>query len=248
MNKLIIYILVFLSTSSLAQNNEPIKEYQMHYMQLTNPITCSISTKVYSLPDSSSKIIEVLDFNSPIIPIKNSEISDWILIQWLSDTAYVKRADVALYSFYSSKNDEILYFLTQQDQSTIINKFDITQQQLIDTLVVSNFSPDRIEYINSEEWINTELIIGLNHDGNCCGCSDQQIYLMDANKDLNIIFKTSQYQGDGEIEEGFTSNIYFPNDPTKENMIYSEHGYEEGESKGTKKEYQWDGKNIIEQK
>ena len=248
MKKTIIFILISLPLFSVAQKDSHLKEYQGHYIQATNPITYLNTTKVYSSPDTTSILAGILNFNTDIVPIKFSQFSDWITINWLNDTAYVKTTDIALFSFYSSKNEEILYFITPHNQSSIINKYDLTQKQTIDTFQVLNFKPDRVEYINTKRWNNTELIIKLNYDGNCCGCSNKQIHVMDANNHINVIFKTWQYLGDGEIDEGFSSRIDFPEDPNEENIVYREHEYGEDIDNYMEKKFHWDGTNMIEKR
>ncbi len=243
-----------------------LNEFVMYYKRVVAPVTFSAQTPVYSKPDTTSKVLKVFAFNTPLIPVINSEVTDWLEVQLNKDTVYLRTKDVALFSFTSSTDKNLKYYVLGKNETTIIYKYNLEQKKYLDMFSVPEFIPDYIGQVNSEHWENTDLIIYLNSNGNCCGCSDKQKYLIDANGTFDELFETRQYIDDGEIEAGFESNVFFPADPQTQDITYSEYEYGiitdingnevydkkdnpvTGTIKDIKKHYRWDGKKMIEQK
>ncbi|MGN6645164.1 MAG: hypothetical protein ACTHJT_01435 [Cytophaga sp.] len=242
------------------------EEYVMYYKKIVAPVTFSVQTPVYSKPDTASKVLKMFAFNTPLIPVLNSEVTDWLEVQLNKDTVYLRTKDVALFSFISSSDKNLKYYVQGKNETTVIYKYNLEQKKYLDTFSVPEFIPDYIGQVNSVNWENTDLVIYLNSNGNCCGCSDKQKYLIDANGTFDGLIETSQYIDDGEIEAGSESHVYFPADPQTQDIIYNEYEYGiltdkdgneifdkkgnpvTGTNKDIKKYYRWDGKKMIEQK
>jgi hypothetical protein len=243
-----------------------LNEFVMYYKRIVAPVTFSAQTPVYAKPDTTSKVLKIFAFNTPLTPVINSEATDWLAVQLNQDTVYLRTKDVALFSFTSPSDKNLKYYVQEKNETTIIYKYNLEQKKYLDTFSVPEFIPDYIGQVNSVHWKNTDLIIYLNSNGNCCGCSDKQKYLIDANGAFDDLIETSQYIDDGEIEAGFESNVFFPADPQTQDIIYSEYEYgiltdldgnEISDKKGNpitgtikdvKKYYRWNGEEMIEQK
>ena len=242
-----------------------LNEFVMYYKKIVAPVTFSAQTPVYAKPDTTSKVLKTFSFNTPLTPVLNSEVTDWLEVQLNQDTVYLRTKDVALFSFTSSTDKNLKYFVQGKNETTIIYKYNSAQKKYLDTFSVPEFIPDYIGQVNSAAWENTDLVIYLNSNGNCCGCSDKQKYLVDANGVFGELIETSQYIDDGEIEAGFESSVFFPADPQIQDIIYSEYEYGiltdaggneiydkkrnpvTGTIRDIKKYYRWDGKKMIEQ-
>lgn len=235
-------------------------EFRVYYKRIVQPVSFSKNSPVYTQPDTSSQVIDSLKFNTSLVPISDTNVDEWIGFQYGNQNAYIRSSDVALYSF-SSQSKKMKYFIS----GSIIYKYDITQNVFIDTFQLVGFTPHYARQLNSLRWKNVDLLLLLEHHGNCCGCSDVGIYLVDANGKLDIMFKTYQSNSDLEGEE-YSTNVSLPQDPQLDNIIYREYDYGElfdmnnepildkngarkmGVIKDIEKHYKWDGFRAVEQK
>ena len=149
-----------------------------------------------------------------------------------------------------------------------IYKFHLMQNVFTDTFDLSGIEVEYAQQFKAAKWEGVNLLVILHNYGQCCGCSDNQIYIIDVKGKIEIFFKTQQTQFDDGVDEGYDSgyetSIFLPLNPKKEKITYVEHEYgpilnDEQEFKrnnageiitGTlmslKKYYMWDGKGLIE--
>ncbi|WP_018343739.1 hypothetical protein [Cytophaga aurantiaca] len=253
-------------TSKQYNGSVKLQEFQMQYKRIVGPVTFSEHTPVYKRPDTSSIILKMYDFNTSVQPIEDSYIDEWMQVKLNSDTVYLRTEDFAVYSFTSLTNKSLKYYIVEKGESSLIYKYNITQHKWIDTFEVQYFIADRISQLDVSKWQNTDLLICMNYNGNCCGCSDNQYYVIDANGKFEILFKTFQRMDDGDIEGGYEAHVSLPADPQTEDIIYSDYEYgalhnkrgevivdrkgvvQTGTLKDVKIHYKWDGQQLIEQK
>jgi hypothetical protein len=232
--------------------------------KMVQPVTFSEICPVYAKPKTLSKVIGRLKFNSPLKPTADS-LPDWLEIEYGDRKGYIKRENMVYYSFSSLvKDKKVKYFIRNSE----IYKFDFTQNRFIDTFQLADFHPDfnpeYFQQLNSSKWKNVDLFLKISSYAGCCGCSDNQIYLVDANGKLETIFKTSQYIDDGEIEAGYETGISLPLDPQVDSIVYHEREYgalldkkgnaildkkglvQTGTIKEIYKYYKWNGVRIVE--
>lgn len=224
-----------------------LKEYHLWYKNVLEPVVFSENAYVYSEPDTASEIIDSLSFNSPFIPVEHSQITEWVEIRYAQDTAYLKTRDVVFYTFPSYRNSQTMYFITESLHKALLLKYHTGKNQFTDTFDLEYFIPDRAVFYNSSLWENTDLLILLNHNENCGGCPDEQMYIIDANDRFEILFRTAQFIDDGEESAGSESSVFLPENPSQEDIIFTEsqYGYEEG-NKSLSRRYKWDGEKLVE--
>lgn len=225
-----------------------LQKFRMYYKSVVQPVTFSENTPIYNTPDTTSQIIESLLFNTPIIPVQNSEITDWVQIVNENDTSYLKSNTIAWYSFPAVNDRPFIYFITEKNESATIHKYHIKENRFVSVFELPNFLIDDADYINASNWKNVDLLVSLNYNGNCCGCPETQRYLVDANGEFKILFKTAQYIDDGEDDAGSVSHVQFPLNPETMDIIYtkSDYGYG-GDPVNIKKRFRWNGDKLIEQ-
>lgn len=223
-----------------------LKRFRMYYKRVIQPIIYSKKALIYAAPDTSSQVIKTVFFNSPVIPVLDSDIREWAQVLNGNDTVFVKSNDVAWYSFPDLNEGAFIYFISEKMNTATIHKYKIDEKKVIAEFELPVI-PDDAEYINASNWKNVDLLVSLNYSGNCGGCPELQYYVIDANDEFEIIFETAQYIDDGEDEAGSESSVYFPENPETMDIIYSEseYGYEESNRSLTRR-FRWDGVRLIQ--
>jgi hypothetical protein len=228
------------------------------FKRLVQPVSFSENSLIYKPPDTSSQVLDTLKFNTSLTPVLDIPMEDWITIQYNGHNAYIRLNDVALYSF-NSQSKNIKYFIS----GSAIYKYNFTHQVFLDTFQLTGYFPEYVRQFNSLKWKNVDIILLFETYGQCCGCSDRNIYIIDANGKFDILFSTSQYFSDLEGED-YSSFVTLPLDPQRDTIFYSE--YESGQLfdknnnplyepngefkmgvlKDIKKLYKWDGFKLEE--
>ncbi len=147
----------------------------------------------------------------------------WKKVVVAGDTGYMKAKNISYYTLKNSRTNCNYYISFNEfprEFSLIIYKFDIIQNQFVDTLTISpwygsdsDYKPDAVKLIENIAFDNVSAIIDIYRTDEYCGGGEFDIYVGDLKDSLSIIHKTG---GGGEMCESSYSSIRFPNIDKKE--------------------------------
>jgi hypothetical protein len=238
---------ILLCTNVSAQNSVSIKP--AHFQDVSdreqyNPFVLSDSCRLFSKPDTNSRVIRMLKFSKQIqIKILNEgyvqrisknytkyEILKWYKVSCLDTEGYVMGSEIAKYQFRNGI-DRILYIMTD-DLSEKFNpagglriyKYDVDQKKFLDTLDIKispGESETRITELNSTGWKNVDILFRIENIEAYCGGGDQNIFIADANGKLTNIISSLVY---GEIGNEYVSTVFLPIKFDKGKVLLIENG------------------------
>lgn len=227
-----------------------LERYRMGRFNTVEPAVISPFGYLFRAKDTSSVCIDTLLFNTPIIPIRDMGIDDWTAILYKNDTAFIRTSKLSLYTF-PSKDKCFKYFLQNQNQTTLVLKWDLKKESIVDSFQIKAYTVQEVKVYNVEHWDNTNILFSINNFGECCGCSNHQLYIIDANNKIDSLFLTNQWgDADDSFVEESRRDLWIPFLPQKRNVRYKAlHTYSEpslGKNSSSQKNYKIDTLKFIE--
>jgi len=202
------------------------------YQNVLNPVTFSSSTYVYSKPDTTSEILQVLPFNTHLKLVKEGEIVKEIittlfnkdgtkytndslsLFKWYeinidNKEGYVKATDIVRHSLTDLNNNTFFVKSDNLSGCTIL-KYSSTLKQFIDTLYI-NTGVDVVKPININEWKNVNILFRVSSVQEYCGGGKYDDFVIDSNDSLYVL-TTSGYDNIEDITQldDYECKVYFP--------------------------------------
>jgi hypothetical protein len=200
------------------------------FRNVLNPVTFSVSTNVYAMPDTTSEVIQVLPFNTSLELIREGDL-DEVKITYLTDkngsrypcsnytsfkwyeinldhkNGYVKATDIVRHSL-TDKNYKFFVESNIQSSSRIF-KYSLTRKQFVDTLS-TNSDIDVVKPIDNN-WKNVNILFRVSSIKPYCGGGRYDDFVVDSNDSLYVL-ATSGYDNIEDITQfdRYESNVYFP--------------------------------------
>jgi hypothetical protein len=201
------------------------------FRNVLNPVTFSVSTNVYAIPDTTSEVIQVLPFNSSLDLIREGDIEE-VKVAYLTDKngsrysysnytsfkwyeinldhkkGYVKATDIVRHSLRDINNNKFFVESNIQSSSRIF-KYSLTRKQFIDTLSI-NSDIDVVKPIDNN-WKNVNILFRVSSIKPYCGGGRYDDFVVDSNDSLFVV-STSGYDNIEDITQfdRYESNVYFP--------------------------------------
>lgn len=227
------------TTKIINQKESPIHWHTIEnsdFRNVWNPATFSDSTKVYSKPDTNSKVLQVFKFNTNLQLMKEGEIDGEIIsevvkedgtkftqkkytyFRWYeivlgNDLGYVKWTDIVVHSLMSSDN-KYKYFIRccfPPDNNMNVLKYSFTSKKFVDTFDLLSSAALVVKPIDHNGWKNVNLLFRITNISATCGGGRDDTFVIDANDSLSIL-TTSGYTNIEDItqEDDYEAVIYLP--------------------------------------
>ncbi|MCR6639931.1 MAG: hypothetical protein NVV82_13350 [Sporocytophaga sp.] len=201
------------------------------FRNVLNPVTFSVSTNVYAMPDTTSELMQVLPFNTSLELIREGDIEEvkvayltdkngsrysyshytsfkWYEINLDQKKGYVKATDIVRHSLRDKNNNKFFVESNIQSASRIF-KYSLTQKQFIDT-INTNSDVDVVKPIDNN-WKNVNILFRVSSIKPYCGGGRYDDFVVDSNDSLFVV-STSGYDNIEDITQfdRYESNVYFP--------------------------------------
>ncbi len=199
------------------------------YFNTTNPVIFSDTAYVYEKRDTSSVVIAKLCFNTPIEIINpDSYWFGWYEIKIGDIIGCVRTSVVATHKFIS--HPKFHYFLLNSyspeynptTNGFTIYKFNVRQQQFVDTFTVTETRADLVKELNHVAWKNTDFLLYTWQVDAYCGGSHPQLYIIDANNNFEQLFYTYNHMDDGEEGGSSCASVKFPKNVETDSIVFHE--------------------------
>ncbi|MBC7865048.1 MAG: hypothetical protein IAF38_18890 [Bacteroidia bacterium] len=198
-----------------------------YYKNTINPVSFPDSAFVYSAPDTTSKILEILKFKTQLHLIKEGEqqfaeketgtvsFLKWYEIDFGLNKGYIKASEVATHMF-SGINQADYLILTNVSKNYnpdgngfTVYKFDRSKNQFTDTLKIASVRGDIIKEINYSGWKNTGMLLSVYMINAYCGGGTAEVFIIDANGKLSELITTNSHSDDGSAD-AYGSVVWLP--------------------------------------
>jgi len=221
-----------ISFQTIAQNTSPYFNTieNNDYRNIIQPTTSSNSTKVYSQPDTNSKVLQVFKFKTHLRLLgewdDTKEISTeklkkdgekytythftnlrWYKVELNEGYGYIKSSNVSTNTFTDSKGLFDYFFITKE--TCYLFKYDNTKKQFVDSIDFKSVRCDIVKPINSNGWQNVNMLFRVTMINAYCGGGTTNIFIVDANGKLSELITTKSYADDAS-PDSYSSNVWLP--------------------------------------
>jgi hypothetical protein len=206
------------------------------YGNILNPVTIADFTKVYEHPDSTSKVLKILPFNTDLNVLRKGEIMTENLIEGVKSEdfvpttfhesyyffwyevllgtkkAYVKHTDMVIHSMTCKNGDKIL-IQSEYSFPTKILKYSLLQNKITNILHIKRDEHYTIvKPIPHNGWKNVNALFNMTEIRAYCGGGSSTLYIVDANERLDSLTETRYWDAEdyGDGSESQSETVFLP--------------------------------------
>lgn len=206
-----------------------------YYGNTNNPLIYSDSAIVYSKPDTSSAVINALQFKEPIKILREGfdeslrPIRKWYEVNQGMSKGYIKAVDVATHVFYNMEHHTYYFVVTDfipsltETYGFAIYKYDDSKKQFTGTFKSDRIRGDIVVEVNRAGWKNVDLIIHGRQIDAYCGGGIFETFVVDANGNMTELISTSQSGDDGSADS-YASTVWLPIKFPNKNVLLVQDG------------------------
>lgn len=241
------------------------------YFNMISPVVFANKTSLYEKPDSASKVLATLNFNTPVeIADLNGFWNGWYEVSVHNQKGFMPAAVIATRKFTTHiKGDEFNYFIIaahsekyNPGQGFTIYKYNALHKRFTDTLTVNDYRADIAKAMSCTSWKNADFLFRTEQIQAYCGGGTTELYIVDANGQMKELFTTYEFADDGEEGGGYFASAVFPKNVTTDTIVRHEYGetgvYKNGRAlknkdgsykmkivDDTTTYYRWNGKELM---